>query len=115
MGNNNVKLPDNTIIEWWNTARPDKFIGLKKALENGYPVIGATWDYNYLYLPVTPWVGTPIEKWTFDMRQVYTENPSDFKNPDPKLLGMGACMWSDHNSQEYMVDRRLFPRILALA
>jgi N-acetyl-beta-hexosaminidase len=108
-----VKLPDNAVIHWWQyRTRGDN--AYKKALENNLEVICGTNYYTYLYFPVVPWASCK-ENRTFDMRMAYDKNPSDVKNPPPSVLGISACMWGDDNGQEYMNDRRIFPRIYALA
>ncbi|MGL4631448.1 MAG: beta-N-acetylhexosaminidase [Leadbetterella sp.] len=108
-----VVLPQNTVIEWWN-YRSKKDMGYKRAIELGYELICNTNYYTYLYFPVTAYASTK-ENRTFDIKQCYTENPSDIKNPPQNVIGMSACQWGDDNMQQYMNDRRIFPRIYALA
>lgn len=108
-----VKLPDNTVIQWWK-YRATKDLGLRQAKKYGFPVIGSTNYYTYLFFPVTPW-SRCLENRTFDLRKVYNENPSDIEDPDELYLGIGTCQWCDYNMQEYMNDRFVFPRIYALS
>ena len=45
------------------------------------------------------------------------DNPSykATQESNPLIQGMGCALWTDDGVKEYMIDRRLFPRILALA
>ncbi|WP_299577358.1 beta-N-acetylhexosaminidase [uncultured Sunxiuqinia sp.] len=107
------KLPDNVIVHWWNW-RGHKDLALKNAIRNGHQVIANTNYYSYLNFPVSPWSNYFADR-TFDMRTVYENNPSDIKEPDSLVLGMGCALWTDWYVCEHMVDRRVFPRIFALA
>lgn len=106
-------LPDNVAIQWWNW-RGHKDLALKNAIRNGYPVICSTNYYMYLNFPVTPWKGYNEDR-TFDLRDAYLHNPSYKPEENPLLLGMTCALWTDYGVTENMIDRRLFPRILALA
>lgn len=108
-----VKLPDNVVIYWWN-FRGHGDLALKQALKNGYPVICGTNYYTYLNFPVTPWSNYRQER-TFDLKTVYTSNPSDLKENNPLILGIGTCLWTDWHVVESMIDQRVFPRIFALS
>ncbi|MGQ7870257.1 beta-N-acetylhexosaminidase [Sunxiuqinia sp. sy24] len=107
------KLPDNVIVHWWNW-RGHQDLALKNAIRNGHQVIANTNYYSYLNFPVSPWSNYFADR-TFDMRTVYENNPSDINEPDPLVLGMGCALWTDWHVYEHMVDRRVFPRIFALA
>ncbi|WP_430973945.1 beta-N-acetylhexosaminidase [Sunxiuqinia rutila] len=107
------KLPDNVIVHWWNW-RGHKDLALKNAIRNGHQVIANTNYYSYLNFPVSPWSNYFADR-TFDMRTVYENNPSDIKEPDSLVLGMGCALWTDWYVYEHMVDRRVFPRIFVLA
>lgn len=107
------QLPDNVVIHWWN------FIGHKdKALQEGiarnHSVICGTNYYTYLNFPVTPWRGYSVER-TFDIKDIYEKNPSYISGEHPLILGMSCALWTDDGVTEDMIDRRLFPRILALS
>lgn len=54
---------------------------------------------------------------TFDLKDVYLNNPSDkaISEKNPLILGMSCALWTDDGVTERMIDRRLFPRILALS
>lgn len=106
-------MPDNVVIQWWNW-RGHKRHRYNNAIKHGYPVIAGTNYYCYLNFPVSPWEGYK-ENRTFDLRTVYESNPSDIKDPNPLIMGMSALLWCDYNVQQHMVDRRVFPRIYALA
>lgn len=108
-------LPDNCVIQWWN-YRGHKDLALRNALRLGYPVICSTNYYTYLNFPLTPWRGYEKAR-TFDLNDVYMNNPSYKATMDdnPLVLGMGCALWTDDGVKENMIDRRLFPRILALA
>ena len=108
-------LPDNVAIQWWN-YRGHGDLALRNAVEQGYPVVCSSNYYCYLNFPVTPWKGY-AENRTFDLRDVYTNNPSyrAATEGNPLVLGMTCALWTDYELTEAMLDQRLFPRILALA
>lgn len=108
-------LPNNVIIQWWNYRR-HKDLALRKALKHQHPVVCTPNYYTYLNFPVTPWRGYGKER-TFDLYDVYTNNPAykATQMPNPLVLGMGCALWTDDELTEDMLDQRLFPRILALA
>ena len=108
-------LPDNTVIQWWN-YRGHKDLALKNAIKHHYPVICSSNYYTYLNFPVTPWKGY-TEARTFDLKDIYLNNPSAkaISEKNPLVLGMSCALWTDDGVTERMIDRRLFPRILALS
>ena len=108
-------LPDNTVIQWWN-YRGHKDLALRNAVKHHYPVICSSNYYTYLNFPVTPWKGY-TEARTFDLKDIYLNNPSDkaISEKNPLILGMSCALWTDDGVTERMIDRRLFPRILALS
>mgnify|MGYP001482833843 CR=1 FL=1 len=106
-------LPDNVIIYWWN-YRKKHDAAYRAAVEMGYPIICGTNYYTYLNFPVTPWARYQGDR-TFDMRQAYESNPSDLSKPSKLVLGMGTCLWTDWYVKMYMIDQRVFPRLLVLA
>lgn len=106
-------LPDNTVIHWWNW-RGHKDKALREAVKRDLPVICGTNYYTYLNFPLTPWNGYEEQR-TFDIKDVYTANPSYIKDKNSCLLGMSCALWTDHGVREHMIDKRLFPRILAIA
>lgn len=106
-------LPDNVAIQWWNW-RGHKDLAVRNAVRNGHSVICSTNYYTYLNFPVTPWKGYDKGR-TFDLRDVYLHNPSYQPEEKPYILGMSCALWTDYGVTEKMIDRRLFPRILALA
>ena len=108
-------LPDNIVIQWWN-YRGHKELALRNAIKHHYPVICSSNYYTYLNFPVTPWRGYTNTR-TFDLKDIYQNNPSDkaINQKAPLILGMTCALWTDDGVTERMIDRRLFPRILALA
>lgn len=108
-------LPDNVVIQWWD-YRNKKDLALRNALKLGYPVICSSNYYNYLNFPVAPWRGYN-ENRTFNIRDVYVNNPSyhAVQEKDSLVWGMTCALWTDYGVTEAMIDERLFPRILALA
>ncbi|MBI9019065.1 MAG: beta-N-acetylhexosaminidase [Phycisphaerae bacterium] len=107
----------NVVVHWWNhIAGKDK--ALKEAIKRGHEVICNTNYYTYLNFPVTPWTQYGLGR-TFDLKTCYEKNPSDlkldFSQKHSNIIGMGTCLWTDWFVQEYMVDRRVFPRVYALA
>lgn len=113
--NDGYPLPDNIVIQWWN-YRGHKDLALRNALRHHYLVICSTNYYTYLNFPLTPWKGYEQAR-TFDLKDVYMDNPSykATQESNPLIRGMGCALWTDDGVKEYMIDRRLFPRILALA
>ena len=113
--NDGYPLPNNIVIQWWN-YRGHKDLALRNALRHHYPVICSTNYYTYLNFPLTPWKGYEQAR-TFDLKDVYMNNPSykATQESNPLIRGMGCALWTDDGVKEYMIDRRLFPRILALA
>ncbi len=108
-------LPDNTVIHWWN-YRGHKELALRNAIKRHHSVICGSNYYTYLNFPVTPWKGYEKAR-TFDLRDVYLNNPSDkvLDERNPFVLGMSCALWTDDGVTENLIDQRLFPRILALA
>lgn len=108
-------LPDNTVIQWWN-YRGKKDLALNNALRNRHQVICSPNYYTYLNFPLTPWRGYGKER-TFDLRDVYTDNPASkaTHRRDTLIMGMECALWTDYGLTEDMMDQRLFPRIIALA
>ena len=49
------------------------------------------------------------------MHDVYENNPSFVITQNPLVLGMSTSVWTDFNVTENMIDRRILPRIFALA
>lgn len=107
-------LPDNVVIQWWNW-RGHWDLALKNAIRHNYSVICGTNYYTYLNFPLTPWKGYTQAR-TFDLEDVYLHNPSYRpREENPLILGMSSALWTDDGVTESMIDRRVFPRILALA
>ncbi len=108
-------LPDNVVIHWWN-YRGRRELALRNAIRHSHPVICGSNYYTYLNFPVTPWRGYGRER-TFDLKDAYLNNPSDkaLREGNPLVQGMSCALWTDDGVTEQMIDRRLFPRIFALA
>lgn len=106
-------LPDNTVIHWWNW-RGHKDTALREGIRRNLPVICGTNYYTYLNFPLTPWKGYKEER-TFDIKDIYNNNPSYIKDDSSNILGMSCALWTDDGVTENMIDRRLFPRIFALS
>lgn len=107
------KLPDNVIIYWWNYRRKTD-TAFQVAMQNKYSIICGTNYYTYLNFPVTPWSKYKVDR-TFDIKTAYEKNPSDIKEPNELVLGMGTCIWTDWNVKMNMIDKRVFPRIFVMA
>ncbi len=107
-----VKLNKNIVINWWNWRRA-KDKPYQEAIRRNMPVIAGTNYYNYLNFPVTPWSHYK-ENRTFGLKDVYENNPSDLAHPSKLMMGMGCYLWTDWHVLEYMIDRRVFPRIFAV-
>lgn len=109
----NAEISENAVIHWWHyRARQDK--PLKKALATGREILCGTNINNYLNFPITPWKGYGQNR-TFDMQEVYENNPSRVDASNPLVLGMSCSLWCDYGVKEAMIDQRLFPRILAIS
>lgn len=106
-------LPDNVVVNWWN-SRAHNDLALKNAIKRGHQVICNTNNYSYLNFPLTPWSKYAKNR-TFDLRTTYEQNPGDLSDPNELVLGMGCCLWTDWYVQEYMIDKRVFPRIYSLS
>lgn len=112
------KLEGNVVIQWWNW-RGHKDEALRQAIRRKIKVIASPNYYSYLNFPETePWKGYQKNR-TFDLRTCYERNPGDRRKPDlaerEALLGMECCLWTDYNLTEDLLDKRIFPRIFALA
>ena len=83
-------------------------------MQNKYSIICGTNYYTYLNFPVTPWSKYKVDR-TFDIKTAYEKNPSDIKEPNELVLGMGTCIWTDWNVKMNMIDKRVFPRIFVMA
>lgn len=113
-----INLAENVAIQWWNFVK-DKRKALVDGARQNRMVIASTNYYNYLNFPEKgPWRGYKADR-VFDLKTCYTENPSDplrmSKEERKVLLGMTACLWTDYNLTENLLDERLFPRVFALA
>lgn len=108
-------LPDNTVIQWWNYRRNGDR-NYRKALKKGCQVICSPNYYMYLNFPEEPWKGYGRDR-TFSLEDAYLNNPADkaLSENNPLTLGAECALWTDYGLTEDMLDRRLFPRIYALA
>lgn len=111
----NDPLPSNVVIHWWN-YRIKGETGLREALKRGLPVICSSNYYCYLNFPEEPWGGYGKDR-TCTAADIENRNPSNllFDNENPLMLGMEACLWTDYNLTEDMLDQRLYPRLDILA
>ncbi|MDN5205609.1 beta-N-acetylhexosaminidase [Fulvivirgaceae bacterium BMA10] len=111
------ELEDNVVVYWWNW-RGHKDKALKAAVKKNVPVICGTNYYTYLNFPVTPWTSYKANR-TFDLKTAYEQNPSNLTEDKimeyGNVLGMGTCLWTDWYVYQDMIDKRVFPRIYALA
>lgn len=108
-------LPANVVIQWWN-YRSKGELGLREALKRNVPVICSSNYYCYLNFPEEPWAGYGKER-TCTAADIEQRNPSSllFDRSNPLMLGMEACLWTDYNLTEDMLDQRLYPRLDILA
>jgi len=117
VGSPGLQLDADIIVQWWNYRQMND-IRLREALDRGHDVILSPNYYTHLNYPVVPWSGYKQNR-IFDLEKAYAKNPVEQLSwvPVPhrsRLLGIEACLWSDYNVTEEMVDARVFPRILAL-
>lgn len=112
------ELEDNVVVHWWNW-RKGKDKALREGIKRGMPVIANSNYYTYLNFPQKHKWRQYNKNRTFDFETCYTRNPSDIQQPTEAerkaLLGMGCCLWTDHGLTEEWLDRRLYPRIFAMA
>ncbi|VGO19637.1 Beta-hexosaminidase [Pontiella sulfatireligans] len=112
------ELEKNVVVHWWNYRRGgDK--ALREGIKRGLPVIANSNYYTYLNFPQKHTWRNYRKDRLFDFQTCYEKNPSDIRNPTAQqskaLLGMGCCLWTDHGLTEEWLDRRLYPRIYAMA
>ena len=112
-------LPDNVVVQWWRAKASGNSVAKEyiTAMDKGLEVICGTNYYNYLNFPTVPW-SLYKEGRTFDMEDIYMRNPSYYMpktTPYDKVIGMSTSLWTDGNVTENMIDRRVFPRIFAVA
>jgi len=112
------ELEDNVVIHWWNyKRRKDK--ALREAIVRNMMVIANPNYYTYINFPQKHEWRKYKKNRLFDFRTCYEKNPGDIQHPTAEereaLLGMGTCLWTDHGLTEEWLDRRIFPRIFALA
>ncbi|MBI9019448.1 MAG: beta-N-acetylhexosaminidase [Phycisphaerae bacterium] len=110
-------MEKNVVVHWWN-YRGHKDKALKEAIRRNQEIICNTNYYSYLNFPLTPW-NQYRQNRTFDLKTCYEKNPSylkpEYTDKHENIIGMGTCLWTDWFVQEYMIDRRVFPRIYAMA
>lgn len=111
----NDSLPSNVVIQWWN-YRTKGETGLREALRRGIPVICSSNYYCYLNFPETPWGGYAKDR-TCTVDDIEHRNPSHllFDDSHPLMLGMEACLWTDYNLTQDLLNKRLYPRLDHLA
>lgn len=110
-----ASLPSNIVIQWWN-YRTHGERGLREALKRNIPVISSTNYYCYLNFPESPWRGYAADR-TFTAKDIEERNPS-YLTYDPTnhlMLGMEACLWTDYQLTQSMLNDRLYPRLNVLA
>jgi len=109
-------LRKDLVIQWWNFRR-HKTKGLTAGVQGGHDVICSPNYYTYLNFPVSPWSKYAASR-TFDLRTAYEGNdfaPKSLTAAQRKhILGVQACLWTDHHVKQAMIDERVFPRIFAL-
>ncbi len=111
-----IPLPKTAIVQWWR-YRPDN--GAKFAVQAasaGYDVIASPNKYCYLSFPVSP-KKFFTKKRTSDLRKVYSiDYTPDQLTPEQQkhIIGGQCCVWTE-DLLEGDIDRRVFPRILAVA
>lgn len=108
-------LPTNLVIQWWN-YRTHGERGLREALKRGIPVISSSNYYCYLNFPESPWRGYAADR-TFTAKDIEERNPSylTYDSANHLMLGMEACLWTDYQLTQPMLNDRLYPRLDILA
>jgi N-acetyl-beta-hexosaminidase len=112
------ELEDNVVVHWWNYKR-NKDKALREGIKRGLPVIANPNMYTYLNFPQKHTWRKYAANRLFDFQTCYEKNPGDVQNPTAEehkaLLGMGTCLWTDHGLTEEWLDRRIYPRVFAMA
>ncbi|NWK55853.1 beta-N-acetylhexosaminidase [Verrucomicrobiaceae bacterium N1E253] len=108
-------LRDNIVIAWWHNHGLSNKIVIK-AVQSGREVICNPNKYTYLNFPVTPWKRYGKNR-TFDLADVF-KTDAEFKgltkSEKQLILGWGAALWTDFNVPQASIDKRVFPRMVAL-
>lgn len=107
-------LPENLVVQWWN-YRSKGELGLREALRRGIPVIMSSNYYCYLNFPETPWGGYGPERTCTEENILGNPSYRLYDPQNPLILGMEACLWTDYNLTQNLLDERLFPRLDILA
>jgi hexosaminidase len=106
--------PDDGYVVGWRSAE-----GCRRLAEAGYPVVAAPAERYYLdmaasadwYEPGTSWTGSSsladIE--AFDLTAGWSAAER------ARLLGIQACLWTEHVPDRPTMERLLFPRLTAIA
>lgn len=111
--NGDYSLPDNVIVHWWNWIG-HKDEALRKAEKMNLKVICGTNYYTYLNFPEKPWKGYKEDR-IFNIKDIYTKNPSYENLNNSSVIGMSCALWGDYELTENMLFPRLLPRIFALS
>jgi N-acetyl-beta-hexosaminidase len=112
------ELEDNIVVHWWNYKR-GKDKALREAIQRDMKVIANPNLYTYINFPQKNTWRNYAKNRLFDFQMCYENNPGDIQNPTAEerkaLLGMGTCLWTDHGLTEGWLDRRIYPRVFAMA
>lgn len=110
-------LPKHVAVQWWN-FRGHKFKAPNRAFTNGHDLFCSPNWHTYLNFQVHPWKGYKQNR-TFDLKTAYNDNNIDkVKVPAGKehlMKGLVGAIWCDYGVQQEDIDKRLFPRVYALA
>ena len=105
----------DAIVQWWRHRRHGNQAVLT-AVRKGHRVIASPNSFCYLSFPVTPDEHFKPER-TSDLQKVYSAEfiPAELSPEEcDNILGAECCVWTEYLSQD-MIDRMLFPRVLACA
>lgn len=113
--NDDVKLPGNTIIQFW---LGDNSL-IQKVAQSGYDIVNAFNEYTYLnynHDKITPgkeygFAPIPLEK-AYDFLPIPDDFPEDLKE---KIIGLSCQMWGEWTPTVLDINNMVFPYIAAHA
>ena len=102
-------IPKEIQIQYWT-------LNHRKSMEE-YAKTGGKWIYSdmfELYFDY-PYSMTPLRKVYDTIPHLGEKLIKDHEELRKGLLGMEACLWSEHIKDDITMEKRLFPRVCALA
>lgn len=98
------KIASNVVVQFWKGDLEE----MKKAAKNGYQLVNSLHSYTYLdYADET----TSLSK-TYNFNPIPQGLPQEYEK---NIIGMGAQMWGEFIPTVEQMNKRIYPRIAALA